>query len=138
MKIIHLIEQNDQLIYHITTKSNWETIKRQGILPQDASGSWAHIGYKNKTFVFTDAEPEAIEELVATLVGKHDGWDEWESDRWDEFTDSLLLLIIKPDLVPNLKLERDPSSMEGDWFRTSDPIPPRAIIDVQPLSVWLS
>lgn len=134
MKLAQLFEQVGRFVYHVTTKDNWESIKRQGILPQDAKGEWAHIGYKNKTFVFEDSSPEALEQVLAILVGKHPGWEEWE-DEWDDFHNSLLLLRIDTQRIPDLYLARDPHGGHNDWYQTSTPIPPDAIVGVTPVEL---
>lgn len=135
MKLRQLLERDFHYVYHMTTKSALPSIKQRGLLPQDAKGAWSHIGYKNKTFVFADPSPEAQEDVAMTLLGRFGNeYEEWDDEQWSEFHDNLVVLTIDTTKVPDFYLATDPHS-GGDWFQTSTPIPPEAIVDVKPAEV---
>lgn len=135
MKLHQLFERDFHYVYHMTTKAALPSIKQKGLLPQDAKGAWAHIGYKSKTFVFTDPSPETQEEIAMTLLGRFGNeYEEWDDEQWSQFHDNLVVLTIDTTKIPDFYLAVDPNS-GGDWFQTSAPIPPQAIVSVDQAAV---
>lgn len=122
------------ILYHLTTKALWPSIQQHGLTPQDASGEWKQLGYKGKTFLISDKQDEDIDEVMAIMLGKHPGFDNWSDEQWEEFNAKWVILTIDASKVRDLKLEIDPASPPGvQWYMTSTWISTIAIIDVQPL-----
>lgn len=122
-------------MYHMTTKAALPSIKQRGLVPQDAKGEWKHIGYKSKTFLFADPSPEVQEDLATTLLGRFGNeFEEWDDEQWSEFHDNLIVLTIDVSKIPDFYYAVDPNSM-GDWYQTSVPIPPQAIVGVDQAAV---
>lgn len=134
MKLQQLLEQDFRYMFHMTTKAAWPSIKQRGLLPQDAKGEWAHIGYKNKTFLFADPSGAAQQDISMTLLGRFGNeYENWSDAQWDKFHDSLVVLTIDTSKVPDFYIATDPNS-GGEWYQTSVPIPPEAIISVNQAS----
>jgi hypothetical protein len=138
----NVIDATSRKILHITSKAAYESIKVNGLVPQDRSPfeNWKHIKYaKPSAFVFSDVHGQSgINDILCILCNKYitpedvadgsNGHENWTDERWKAFTDDLVVFEIDLAQCSGVTFTLDPNSYEDDeWMVTHDHIPAGAI-----------